>query len=86
MTARASSDKLQVAVIGCGHWGPNHIRNFASHQQAQVVSCADLDPSRLQLVRDLFPSVETTDDVQQILTDPRVQAVVIATPTARISI
>jgi predicted dehydrogenase len=81
MTARASSDKLQVAVIGCGHWGPNHIRNFASHQHAQVVSCADLDPSRLQLVRELFPSVETTDDVQQILTDPRVQAVVIATPT-----
>jgi predicted dehydrogenase len=81
MTARASNDKLRVAVIGCGHWGPNHIRNFASHQHAQVVSCADLDPSRLQLVRDLFPSVETTDDVRQILDDPRVEAVVIATPT-----
>jgi predicted dehydrogenase len=82
MSARATRDKLQVAVIGCGHWGPNHIRNFAGHPGADVVSCADLDPSRLQLVRNLFPSVETTDDVQQILADPRVQAVIIATPTA----
>jgi predicted dehydrogenase len=71
-----------VAVIGCGHWGPNHIRNFAGHPLAQVVSCADLDPSRLQLVRDLFPAMETTSDVEQVLTDPRVQAVVIATPTS----
>ena len=81
MTVPASSEKLQVAVIGCGHWGPNHIRNFASHPQAQMVSCADLDPSRLQLVRDLFPSIETTTDVEQVLADPRVQAVVVATPT-----
>ena len=81
MTAQASNDKLRVAVIGCGRWGPNHIRNFAGHEHAQVVCCADLDPLRLELMRDLFPSVETTTDVQQVLTDPRVQAVVIATPT-----
>jgi len=81
MTAPASDDKLQVAVIGCGRWGPNHIRNFANHPQAQVVSCADLDASQLRMVHDLFPSVETTTDVEQVLADRRVQAVVIATPT-----
>jgi len=82
MTTQGPNEKLGIAVIGCGHWGPNHIRNFAAHKQAQVLYCVDLDPKRLELARELFPSVEATSDLQRVLNDERVKAVVIATPTA----
>jgi predicted dehydrogenase len=47
-----------------------------------MLYCVDLDPKQLEVVQDLFPQVETTRDVQRILSDKAVQAVVIATPTA----
>lgn len=73
---------MGVAVIGCGHWGPNHIRNFSSHKQAKVLYCVDSNPRRLESIRDLFPMVEVTGDLQRVLDDQQVKAVVIATPTA----
>jgi predicted dehydrogenase len=82
MIAQGPNEKLGVAVIGCGQWGPNHIRNFVGHKQTQVLYCVDLDPKRLERARDLFPSVEATNDLQRALNDERVKAVVIATPTA----
>ena len=82
MNAQSPNEKLGVAVVGCGHWGPNHIRNFSSHKQAKVLYCVDSNPKRLESTRDLFPMVEATDDLQRVFDDQQVKAVVIATPTA----
>ena len=82
MIAATTDEKVKVAIIGCGHWGPNHIRNFSSHKQAKALYCVDLDPKRLEAARDLFPWVEATNDLERVLKDEHVQAVVIATPTA----
>lgn len=71
-----------MGIIGCGHWGPNHIRVFEESDRAQVVACADLSPARLQRIAARFPQVETTTSSDDILHDPRIDAVVIATPTA----
>ena len=76
-----SAEQIGIAVIGCGHWGPNHIRNFSSHPRASVRYCVDIDPKRLQNVNDQFPQVQATGDFQQVLADPAVHAVIIATPT-----
>jgi predicted dehydrogenase len=73
---------IGIAVIGCGHWGPNHIRNFSTHKQSTVRYCVDLDAKRLKTVGEQFPSVKMTSDLSQALKDEHVNAVVIATPTA----
>lgn len=72
---------VTIGVIGCGHWGPNHIRIFFSQPQVKVVMCADVSEGRLKAVKNLFPSIVTSYDYKEILKNPDVQAVCIATPT-----
>lgn len=73
---------LHVAVIGAGHWGPNFIRNFASSRASRVLWVVDRDAARLEAVRDRFPDVGLAEDPSAAFQDPRVQAVVVATPTS----
>jgi predicted dehydrogenase len=82
MSSPAAHDRLGVAVIGCGHWGPNHVRNFSMHKQARVLYCVDVDRQRLEAIRELYPMVRTVSEIGPVLDDPAVQAVVISTPTA----
>lgn len=77
-----SKHKIGVGVIGCGHWGPNHVRVFAELDRSHVVSCSDLNAGRLERLRSRFPAIETMPDHRSILDNPRVDAVVIATPTS----
>jgi len=72
---------FNLAVIGCGHWGPNHVRVFNSLKESMVVAVADPDPKRLERVREAFPATRCEHDYQQVLHDPGIAAVVIATPT-----
>jgi predicted dehydrogenase len=72
---------VSIGIIGCGHWGPNHIRVFSQLANSRSVMCADVDESRLKAVKALFPSIETTRDYRDILASPRVDAVCIAAPT-----
>jgi predicted dehydrogenase len=71
---------LNIGVIGCGYWGPNLIRNFGVTKRSKVKVCADLDAGRLQHMQELYPSLQVTQDYHEILADPEVTAVAIATP------
>jgi predicted dehydrogenase len=71
-----------IAVIGCGHWGPNHIRNFVQLAETHVAGAADLSEARLAAVRSAYPDVETTNDYHELLERDDVAAVVVSTPTA----
>jgi predicted dehydrogenase len=71
---------IGIAVIGCGYWGPNLIRNFAEESRAQVRWVCDLDANKLASVHRRYPSVRTTTQCQEVLADPQVEAIVIATP------
>jgi predicted dehydrogenase len=73
---------LRVAIIGCGYWGPNHVRNFSSVSGSRVVAAADLDQTRLSRIADNFPHVQLHRDYKQVLADPDIDAVVISTPTS----
>ena len=70
-----------IGVIGCGHWGPNHIRVFAERERSQVIIAADSNPARLASIQTRFPTTATTLDYRRVLDHPGVDAVVIATPT-----
>ena len=71
---------VNVAVVGCGYWGPNLIRNFIQLNQSDVLWVSDLDTERLERMKQLYPSVETTTSYSDILNDDRVDIVAIATP------
>jgi len=73
---------LKVGVIGCGYWGPNLIRNFINLDEAYVKTCADLLQERLDHMKSLYPTVETTRDYRDIIEDEEIDAVVIATPVS----
>jgi predicted dehydrogenase len=69
-----------IAVIGCGNWGPKHVRSFASLAGSRVDVIVDVDPARLEAVRQVHPGVRCEHDHWAALDDPAVDAVVVATP------
>jgi predicted dehydrogenase len=71
-----------IGVIGCGYWGPNLIRNFAENKAAVVRWLCDLDAARLGAVGRRYPLASLTSDYRELLRDPELDAVVIATPVA----
>jgi predicted dehydrogenase len=74
------TDTIRVGVIGYGYWGPNLVRNFAEVTGSIVAAVSDLSTQRLAEVRGRYPAVKTTTDYQDLLADPGIDAVVIATP------
>ncbi len=70
---------INVAVIGCGYWGPNLIRNFSTTPGANLMAICDLQPERLAKFKAQYPTVETTSDYAALLANPELDAVAIAT-------
>ncbi len=73
---------MKIGVIGYGYWGPNLVRNFAEIEGTELKWCADKRADRLALVKKRYPSINVTDNTDDILEDPGVDAVVIATPVS----
>jgi len=71
---------MKLAVIGCGYWGPNLVRNFVQSNKVKELICCDLDPKRLDRMKSLYPSVEVLSDYKSLLQMPDLEAVAIATP------
>jgi predicted dehydrogenase len=73
---------IGIAVVGYGYWGPNLVRNFADAPGVQLVTVCDLQVERLASVKNRYPSVTITGNFDDVLRDPRVDAVAIATPVS----
>jgi len=73
---------INVAVMGYGYWGPNIVRNLAEVPDANLVKVTDLKQERLDLARRRFPNIQTTTSTAEVIEDPNIDAVVIATPLA----
>lgn len=71
--------KTTVAVVGCGYWGPNLIRNFRSLPDCRFKVMCDLNQQRLKHLHQLYPEVELSSDFDAVLADPEIDAVAIAT-------
>lgn len=76
-------DCLNVAVVGGGNWGKNLIRNFATAARSRLRYVCDLDEKLLAVQKKSFPFIETTTELQQVLDDGQVDAVVVATDVPR---
>jgi predicted dehydrogenase len=71
---------MNIGVIGYGYWGPNLVRNFAEVPGAAVRMVADLDSGKLATVQRRYPAVRVTSDFMELIKDPGIDAVAIATP------
>jgi predicted dehydrogenase len=68
---------VSVGVAGLGHWGPNLARNFA--ELSDLAWLCDLDAAKSEQAS-RYPQARWTDSFDEMLADPDVQAVVVATP------
>ncbi|MBH8561058.1 Gfo/Idh/MocA family oxidoreductase [Nostoc sp. CENA67] len=73
---------INIGVIGYGYWGPNLVRNFAEIPTAQVTKVSDFKPELLAKAQARYPTIQVTTDSRDIFKDPKIDAVVIATPVS----
>ncbi len=73
---------IRIGVIGYGYWGPNLVRNFFEAEGAEVAGVSDLSAERLARVNSRYPAIRTTQDCRELIDDPSIDAVAIATPVS----
>lgn len=71
---------IKVGLIGCGNWGANLLRNFVSLPQCELKWVSDADPAKLEEVGKKYSRIRTTPVFTEILEDPEIQGVIVATP------
>lgn len=74
------NDKISIAQIGCGYWGPNLLRNFNSIPNCTVKYVFDPDEGRRSFVTNNYPNINAIDNLDIIVDDYDIDAVVISTP------
>jgi len=73
-------DPLGTAVVGYGYWGPNLARNVAECPELELRALCDLDPARLEMFAQRHPEARAVGELEQLLADPAIEAIVLATP------
>jgi predicted dehydrogenase len=73
---------VRVAVVGLGYWGPNLVRNLFELPSTEVAAVCDLNEESLAKVTRRYPSIEPTTRFDDIVDDPSIDAVVVATPVS----
>jgi len=72
--------RVTVALVGYGYWGPNLLRNYMELRSAEVKWVCDRDPEKLAKAKTRYPAVLVTEAYADVLGDPDVDAILIATP------
>jgi predicted dehydrogenase len=77
---RFSEQHVRVGVVGLGYWGPNLARNFAAIDGCELAWLCDESEQVRTRLAGAFPGVRATGAIEQLLSDPTLDAVVLATP------
>ena len=73
---------IKLGLIGCGDWGKNLLRNFANLPGCVLLSCCDENSKQIERLCPNYPEVKFTQDHEEIIENPNLDAVVISTPPA----
>jgi predicted dehydrogenase len=73
-------DRINMSVVGYGYWGPNIVRNIIERPELELWGLCELSPERRAKFAQRYPSTRTCTDFDEVLHDPTVDAVSIATP------
>lgn len=69
---------VRTAVVGCGYWGKNLVRNFDRLSDLRL--CCDSSEKVRASIAAAYPRVQVTADYDAVLADPDIEAVILATP------
>jgi predicted dehydrogenase len=75
-----AEDLIRIGVAGLGYWGPNLARNFAGLPDCELRWVCDESESARERAALQFPGARVTADLRELLDDPELDAVVLATP------
>lgn len=73
---------IRTGVVGLGYWGPNLARNFAECSRSELTWLCDSREDRLAAAATRQPLVRTTTSYEEMLADPKLDAVAIVTPVS----
>ncbi|MBQ4122335.1 Gfo/Idh/MocA family oxidoreductase [bacterium] len=68
-----------VAVIGCGIWGKNVVRNF--YNLGALNTVCDLDAENRKNLKEQYPDINIISDYNEVLANPEIDAVAVVTPS-----
>jgi predicted dehydrogenase len=71
---------LRVGVVGLGYWGPNLARNLAGLEGVELAWCCEEREERRERFAPVFRQARLTADLDDLLDDSALDAVVVATP------
>jgi predicted dehydrogenase len=71
---------VRVGVVGLGYWGPNIARNLAAIAGCELRWLCDSDAVKRERLATSFPGAQTTGELDRLLEDDELDAVVLATP------
>jgi predicted dehydrogenase len=71
---------IRVGLIGYGYWGPNLVRNFNAAEGSQIEMICDMSQQSLKKVRKSYPNIKVTADSNELIKDPTIDVVAVATP------
>jgi predicted dehydrogenase len=71
---------VRIGVVGLGYWGPNIARNFAAIPGCELAWCCDSSADARERIALSFPEVRLSEDVEELLSDPELDAIAVATP------
>ena len=74
------TERVTVGMVGLGGWGKNLLRNFATLPDADLRWACDADEGRRTAYQAAYPATRFTAELDDVLADPEVDAVVLATP------
>lgn len=69
---------MSIGIVGAGRWGENLIRNF--FQLGVLTQVCDANAQTLKSLANKYPTVKVTSDFEDLLKDPNIEGIVIATP------
>jgi predicted dehydrogenase len=75
-----SERPIRVGVAGLGYWGPNLARNFAALPGCELAWCCDPSRPARERVAQRFPAARMTAALEDMLSDPGLDAIALATP------
>jgi predicted dehydrogenase len=71
---------IGTAIVGYGYWGPNLARNVAERPELALQGLCDRDPVQLASFCNRHPQARAVEELDAVLCDPSVEAVIVATP------
>jgi predicted dehydrogenase len=71
---------VKIGVVGLGYWGPNLARNFAAIHGCELAWLCDPSPEAVERLAQSFPQARATQALEDLLRDPELDAVALATP------